>query len=75
MFAITRRHFLSTSLGALSVSTLPAIEPIVRAARLASTMHLTPDEFSPDEFDEASPVGTITEWEVQAGTPGVIQLA
>jgi LmbE family N-acetylglucosaminyl deacetylase len=33
-------------------ATLPR-EPIVRAARLASTMHLTPDEFSPHEFDSA----------------------
>ena len=30
---ISRRHFLSTSLGALSVSTLPAIEPINRAGK------------------------------------------
>jgi phosphodiesterase/alkaline phosphatase D-like protein len=27
-----------------------------------------------DQFDEASPVETITEWEVIAGTPGVIDL-
>jgi alkaline phosphatase D len=27
-----------------------------------------------DEFDEASPVDTISEWEVLAGTPGVIDL-
>jgi LmbE family N-acetylglucosaminyl deacetylase len=33
-------------------ATLPR-EPIVRAARLAASMHLTPDEFSPDEFDSA----------------------
>lgn len=30
---ISRRHFLSTSLGALSVSTLPAIEPIKRPGK------------------------------------------
>ena len=30
---ISRRHFLSTSLGALSVSTLPAIEPINRPGK------------------------------------------
>ena len=30
---ISRRHFLSTSLGALGVSTLPAIEPIQRAGK------------------------------------------
>ncbi len=33
-------------------ATLPR-EPIVRAARLASSMHLTPEEFAPDEFDSA----------------------
>ena len=27
-----------------------------------------------DQYDELSPVTTITEWEVKAGTPGVIQL-
>ncbi len=27
-----------------------------------------------DEFDESSPVETVTEWEVVAGTPGVVQL-
>ncbi len=28
-----------------------------------------------DQFDEASPVETVSEWEVTAGTPGVIELA
>ena len=27
-----------------------------------------------DQYDEASPVETITSWEVRAGTPGVIDL-
>lgn len=33
-------------------ATLPR-EPIARAAHLAATMHLTPDEFSPEELDAA----------------------
>ena len=33
-------------------ATLPR-EPIARAARVAASMHLTPEEFSPDEFDSA----------------------
>ncbi len=28
-----------------------------------------------DQFDEASPVATVTEWEVIAGRPGVVELS
>jgi hypothetical protein len=33
------------------------------------------DDDGADQFDESSPVETITEWEVVAGIPGVTQLS
>jgi alkaline phosphatase D len=50
------------------------------ARRGYTVCEVTPDRWHAtfravaDQFDEASPVTTITEWEVQAGTPGVVQL-
>ncbi len=51
------------------------------ARRGYTVCEVTPDRWHAtfravaDEFDESSPVATITEWEVRAGTPGVVQLA
>ncbi len=65
---ITRRHFLSTSLGALSVSTLPAIEPIQRPGK--SRMQLGVAAYSFREYfqwsrdKEQQPKGDRKPWSI-----------
>ena len=65
---ISRRHFLSTSLGALSVSTLPAIEPITRPGK--SRMQLGVAAYSFREYfqwmrdKEQKPKGDRKPWSI-----------
>ncbi len=65
---ISRRHFLSTSLGALSVSTLPAIEPIKRPGK--SRMQLGVAAYSFREYyqwmrdKEQKPKGDRPQWSI-----------
>lgn len=65
---ISRRHFLSTSLGALSATTLPAIEPINRAGK--SRMQLGVAAYSFREYfqwsrdKEQKPKGNRKAWSI-----------
>ncbi len=71
---ISRRHFLSTSLGALSVSTLPAIEPIKRPGK--SRMQLGVAAYSFREYfqwmrdKEQKPKGDRPQWSILDSSTG-----
>jgi len=65
---ISRRHFLSTSLGALSVSTLPAIEPIQRSGKsrmmLGVAAYSFRDSFQWSRDKEQKPKGDAKPWSI-----------
>lgn len=65
---ISRRHFLSTSLGALSVSTLPAIEPIQRPGKsrmmLGVAAYSFRDSFQWSRDKEQKPKGDAKPWSI-----------
>jgi sugar phosphate isomerase/epimerase len=65
---ISRRHFLSTSVGALSISTLPAIEPIRRPGKSRMMLGLAAYSFR-DSFQwirdkEQRPRGETKPWSI-----------
>ena len=65
---ISRRHFLSTSLGALSVSTLPAIEPIQRPGKsrmmLGVAAYSFRESFQWSRDKEQKPKGDAKPWSI-----------